>query len=100
MKVGDPFNGVTILEIYNQDQVRSKRKYKILRNCCGSTDILSHNRMLIIKRLEHPSICRKCDEKSELRAERRKKYLEQKKKKGQILVPGWGTTLGKMGMRQ
>ena len=98
MKIGSEFNGIKILEIEGVDGNRNQRRYLVFRNCCKSEMWLSHNRILTIKRMDHDSRCRECDERSSIRRARRERTLADIDPRC-IYVSGWGYTLGKMGMR-
>lgn len=98
MNIGDEFSGIKILQIEGMEGNCHQRKYLIFRKCCNSTMWLGHNRMLTIKRMDHDSLCRECDERSSLRRARREKTIADIDHRT-IYVAGWGFTLGKMGMR-
>ena len=98
MKIDSEFNGIKILEIEGMDGNRNQRRYFVFRSCCKSKMWLGHNRILAIKRMDHDSLCRKCDERSSIRRARREQTLVDIDPRS-IYVSGWGFTLGKMGRR-
>ena len=96
LSVGDVVNNIEILEVFGSGGLAKDRRYRVRRGCCKKEMVMSHLRLLVLRRQCEPALCESCEQKSGERSERaRRQQLRPSKQ----FVNGWGWTLGKMGHR-